>query len=234
VYGTDIMRHDLLALNPDTGQATVVGRLSGDPHPAPASGEPSLIYNLAWSPESRTLYALDFAGSAERLHTLHPDTGAMLTTVEIQLDRPDIDVIALGVDANGTLLAMVCCSEEDFSHLGRLDPTTGVLTRIGPTGFGPLVGLHFDPDFRTLYAITDFQSPPVLVALDPATGRGTAIARTDLPTSPTALAFTADGRLIVAGADRNLYELDLVTGASTLIGPTEVAFIPGMTLRVLR
>ena len=72
-----------------------------------------------------------------------------------------------------------------------------------------------------------------LVALDPATGQGTAIARTDLPTGPTALAFTADGRLIVAGRDRNLYELDPVTGASTLIGPTGVSYIGGMTLRVL-
>jgi hypothetical protein len=72
-----------------------------------------------------------------------------------------------------------------------------------------------------------------LVALDPATGQGTAIARTDLPTHAEALAFTADGRLVVVGIDDHLYELDPVTGASTLIGPTEVAFIPGMSLRVL-
>ena len=101
--------------------------------------------------------------------------------------------------------------------LGRLDPATGVLTRLGPTGFGLLVGLQFDADFRTLYAITSQQLPPVLVSLDPATGQGTAIARTDLPTRAMALAFTADGRLVVAGSDRNLYELDPVTGASTLM-----------------
>ena len=108
---------------------------------------------------------------------------------------------ALEVDANGALLALVCCHD-----LGRLDPATGVLTRLGPTGFGWLVGLHFDADFRTLYAIEyGGPVPPVLVALDPTTGQGTAIARTDLPTRATALAFTADGRLVAAGRNRDLY-----------------------------
>ena len=63
------------------------------------------------------------------------------------------------------------------------------------------------------------QIPPVLVALDPATGQGTAIAQTDLPTQAESLAFTADGRLVVAGSDGNLYELDPVTGASTADWP---------------
>jgi hypothetical protein len=65
-------------------------------------------------------------------------------------------------------------------------------------------------------------------------GRGTAIAQTDLPTRANALAFTADGRLLVAGDDGNLYQLDLRTGASTLIGPTGVEVVSGMSLRVLR
>jgi hypothetical protein len=61
-----------------------------------------------------------------------------------------------------------------------------------------------------------------------------AVAETDLPTQAKAMTFTADGRLLVAGSDGNLYELDPVTGASTRIGPTGVAFIAGMTLRVVR
>jgi hypothetical protein len=95
----------------------------------------------------------------------------------------------------------------DRLELGHLDPATGVVTLLGPTGFRTLFGLQFDADFRTLYAITGFQVPPVLVALDPATGQGTGIAQTDLPTRADTLAFTADGRLLVAGGDGNLYEL---------------------------
>ena len=82
------------------------------------------------------------------------------------------------------LAAVSFGSLDNASDLGRLDPATGVLTRLGPTGFRLLFGVKFDAAFRTLYAITGFQVPPVLVALDPATGQGTAIAQTDLPTRP--------------------------------------------------
>jgi hypothetical protein len=64
------------------------------------------------------------------------------------------------------------------------------------------------------------------------TGQGTAIARTDLPTQAYALAFLADGRLVVGGGDGNLYQLDPLTGASTLIGPTGVEAVSGMSQRV--
>jgi outer membrane protein assembly factor BamB len=72
-----------------------------------------------------------------------------------------------------------------------------------------------------------------LLTLDPATGQGTASAETNLPTSATALAFTADGRMVVAGGDGNLYQLNPATGASRLIGPTDVEVVDSMSLRVL-
>ncbi len=130
----------LLVLNPDTGQAIVLGPLTGDPNLA--SGAPSQLVELAWSPDGRTLYALGFGsigGSPQnRLHTLDPDTGAILTTVVVTLDRPArVPILtALGVDASGALLATVSFgSLGNASDLGRLDPATGVLTRLGPTGF---------------------------------------------------------------------------------------------------
>jgi hypothetical protein len=233
VYGIDGLRNALLVLNPATGQAAVLGSLNGDLHPL--TGQPSQIFAIAAAPDGRTLYARGFDGVAVAglLHTLDPDTGAIVTTVEITVDFAGF-LLALEVDTSGALLATVESFGVPTHHLGRFDPATGVLTLLGPTGFNNLIGLQFDPDYRTLYAITGLQIPPILVSLDPATGRGTAIARTDLPTLPTALAFTADGRLLVAGGDGNLYQLDPVTGASTLIGPTGVESIGDMTLRVLR
>jgi parallel beta-helix repeat protein len=233
VYGINTMRNDVLVLNPDTGQAVVLGSLARDP--SLTRGVLSQLFLIAWAPDGRTLYANSFdqISRSDRLHTLEPDTGAILNTVPA--GTPPGFLTGLAVDATGAVLATVCCTRLAVpAFLGRLDPVTGVLTRIGPTGFDVLFGMQFTPDFRTLYAITDPQVPPVLVSLDPATGRGTAIAQTDLPTRATALAFTADGRLVVAGHDGNLYELDPVTGASTLIGPTGVEFIGGMTLRVVR
>ena len=58
------------------------------------------------------------------------------------------------------------------------------------------------------------------------------LAETDLSTQVEAMTFTADGRLVAAGADGNLYELDPVTGAATLIGPMGVEVVRGMSLRV--
>ena len=153
------------------------------------------------------------------------------------LTNPPANLLsALVVDATGALLAAVGVDVFGIfpSDLWRLDPATGVLTRLGPTGVNALLGLAFTPDFRTLYAITGFELPPVLVSLDPATGRATPIAETDLPTQGESLAFTADGRLVVGGHDGNLYELDPATGASRLLGPTGVEVVSGMSLRVLR
>jgi hypothetical protein len=238
VYGINPLRNELLGVNPDTGQATVLGGLSGDLDPA--TGVLSKLSALAWSLDGRTLYALGEAfirgDFQQRLHTLDPDTSAVLTTVVVSLDHPSTSfpfLTALGVDANGELLATVSlASLGNISELGRLDPATGVLTRLGPTGFRLLFGVQLDPAFRTLYAITGQQLPPILVSLDPATGRGTAIAQTDLPTQAEALAFTADGRLVVAGSDGNLYQVDPVTGVSRLIGPTGVEVVSGLSLRV--
>ena len=46
-------------------------------------------------------------------------------------------------------------------------------------------------------------------------------------------ALLASVRIGYAPAKTGVYQLDPVTGASTLIGPTGDAFIGGMTLRVL-
>jgi Bacterial TSP3 repeat len=236
LYGTNTLHNDVLVLNPDTGQAAVLGPVTGGPNLA--RGAPSKLNSIVWSPADRTLYAYGSDSFSRYLHTLAPDTGAILTTVEVTGDPPGTEVgfvVALGFDASGAMLAVECCREMLLSTgLGYLDPATGVLTLIGPTGFGLLYGLQFDADFRTLDAITGSQIPPLLVSLDPATGQGTVIARTDLPTHATALTFTADGRLVVTGGNGNLYQLDPVTGASTLIGSTGVEAVGGMTLRVLR
>jgi hypothetical protein len=233
LYGLNALRNALLVFNPDTGQATVLGGL--------ATELQDQILTIAWSPDGRTLYAQGFAGSGgssaqPRLYTLDPDTGAILTTVVVPRERLLSIPTALGFDANGGLLAVV---QEDLangpSDLYRLDPVTGVLTRLGHTGFfRTLRGLQFDPAFRTLYTITGSEIPPVLVSLDPATGQGTAIAQTNLPTRAESLAFLADGRLVVAGSDDNLYQVDPVTGTSRLIGPTGVEMVSGMSLRVIR
>jgi hypothetical protein len=190
-----------------------------------------------WRQIANATPAIAFTGDTaqRRLHTLDPDTGAILTTVVITSDTGSTFVInALGSDARGTLLVTVNISGGSLSDLGRLDPATGEVTRLGPTGFGTLSGLVFDPTFRTLYTITGVPVPPALLTLDPSTGQGTVIVQTNLPTQARSLAFTADGRLVTGGSDGNLYQVDPVTGAATLIGPSGVEEVSGMSLRVRR
>ena len=159
-YGINEFRNELLILNSNTGQAAAIASLTGDA--GLATGEPSQLTDIAWSPDGRTLYALASAffdrGSLQnRLHTLDPDTGAILTTVVVTVDRPVSLLTTLRFDVSGTLLATVSFDQPtNPSDLGRLNPATGLLTRLGPTGFGALHGLAFDPAFRTLYAITGF------------------------------------------------------------------------------
>jgi hypothetical protein len=235
VYGLNTLQTELLVLNPDTGQAFAIGNIATDLQ--------HLLRHTAWSPDGRTLYAQGEAGLSVgledpaqlRLHTVDPDTGVVLTTVVVSVDQPITFLTSLVADANGAVLAAVSFgTSNNASDLWRLDPATGGRTRLGSTGSRLLAGLAFTPDFRTLYAITGLQIPPVLLTLDPATAQATPIARTDLPTRAESMAFTADGRLLVAGGDGNLYELDAVTGAATLLGPMGVGMVSGMSQRVLR
>ena len=90
LYGINALRNELLVLNPDTGQAVVLGPLTGDP--VLATGDPSR------SPISRgrrtAARCMRMASDVrrhrprDRLHTLDPDTGAILTTVVVTVDPP--------------------------------------------------------------------------------------------------------------------------------------------------
>ena len=62
LYGTNTLRNALLGVNPDMGQATVIGSLSGDLDLA--TGTLSQLFALAWSLDGRTLYAQAFAIAA--------------------------------------------------------------------------------------------------------------------------------------------------------------------------
>ena len=55
-YGINEFRNELLILNPNTGQAAAIAPLTGDA--GLATGEPSRLTDIAWSPDGRTLYAL--------------------------------------------------------------------------------------------------------------------------------------------------------------------------------
>ena len=90
-YGINEFRNELLILNSGHRTGGCLAPLTGDA--GLATGEPSQLTDIAWSPDGRTLYALasasfDAGSLQNRLHTLDPDTGAILTTVVVTVDRP--------------------------------------------------------------------------------------------------------------------------------------------------
>ena len=111
------------------------------------------------------------------------------------------------------------------STLYSIDPTTGVATVIGATGFDRISAMDFASD-GTLYATAQrpLAGPPVLITLDTTTGIGTEVGPTVNTTAFLAgLSIRSDGTLFVYDAiavDHTLYTLDLTTGAATLVGST--------------
>lgn len=135
LYNLDSGQRQLLTIDTDTAAATVIpGSLTGDP-----SG-------MAFD-STGMLYALDT--SLRQLLTVDKTTGAILTTTALSAALGS--VAGMDVDpATGTLY--VADGESDGTDtLYTLNPTTGVLTEVGPTGLPDgLAGLAFVPEPTTL------------------------------------------------------------------------------------
>jgi len=100
----------------------------------------------------------------------------------------------------------------DDRRLIELDGSTGEGREIGAVGYSDVDGLAFHPQTGVLYGVT-FGSNRIL-RIDPATGRGTTVARHVLEGfRPTDIAFHPDGRaFIVTGYTPRVWEVDLTTG----------------------
>jgi len=207
LYASDPQLNQLGTVDPSTGTFTIIG---------PFTGAPGGVTEIEWSPNGSTLYGTTGGGSSSIL-TIDPTTGTVLSSV----GHPFGALNGLEFDSGGTLLGVYIPFPGNPSDLAIVDPTTGMLTAIGPTGVSNIGGLAFDSTFTTLYGISSGGGavPPTLYSVSTITGAATPIATVALSAEASSLEFTADGRLITAGADGNLYEIDPGSGATTYIGP---------------
>ena len=210
----------LSTVNPNTGLVTIIGPF----------GTPNSITEIEWSPDGSTLYGTT-GGGTSTIHTIDPTTGVVLSTVG-QIPAGGA-LQGLEFNASGTLLGTHVPMGGMPSDLMTVNPVTGVLTMIGPTGFGPIGGLAFDSGFNTLYGITSgLTVPPILLSVNPSTGAAAQIAVTTMNAEASSLEFTADKRLVTAGNDGNFYEINPTTGVATLIGPlVNEPKLSGLSLR---
>lgn len=187
-------------------------------------GLPSVIGDIEWSPDGRTLYV---NAGTRQIYAVDP----FARIVERIARHPLGDLDAMELDADGALLGTLASLTADprMSRLIRIDLSTGQPTEIGSTDLGRINGLAFDRDFRILFGITN-DNPPDLLSLDRATGHATKIATTDLPGAASSLEVDLQGRLLTVSGGR-LFELDPLYGTATLIGGDGDDEIVGLSFR---
>lgn len=121
----------LFTVNASTGAATALpDSLAGDPS--------AMAFDAAGN-----LYVIDTA--LAKLHTVNKATGATLTT--LSLSRSLGAVAGMAVDPATGVFYVADGDSGGTDHLYTLDPTTGLLTDIGPTGLANgLAGLAIVPE----------------------------------------------------------------------------------------
>lgn len=121
----------LFTVNASTGAATAL--------PSSLAGDPSaMAFDAAGN-----LYVIDTA--LAKLHTVNKATGATLTT--LSLSRSLGAVAGMAVDPATGIFYVADGDSGGTDHLYTLDPTTGLLTDIGPTGLANgLAGLAIVPE----------------------------------------------------------------------------------------
>ena len=126
---------DLFIIDLATGIATLVGSTTID-----------RACGLCFAPNG-TLYCWE-----EDLHILNPNTGQIITTV--QTDAEFINSCA--VRADGTIFGTLCGQCTDAGDLLTVDPITGDLTFIGPSGQGFAGDLAFTPLSRNIPTLSEW------------------------------------------------------------------------------
>lgn len=119
------------------------------------------------------------------------------------------------------------------SSFYRIDLVSGTPTLLGPIGFNGVGALVSRPSFHVLYGTgaRPGSGVPVLLTIDPKTGKGTEIGPTGISANISDLAFNGSTTLYgyspVNDPDHSLYTFDLSTGAATLVGNTGLGFSGG-------
>lgn len=125
-------------------------------------------------------------------------------------------------------------ADEDESRLMILDPATGLGTPIGDIG-AETTGLAFQPLTNVLYGstaqiVSGTISPRALIRIDQATGAGTEVGLHGTSRPLADLAFDRTTGILYgwqANDSGDLYTVNLMTGAATLVGESGLMDLTG-------
>jgi outer membrane protein assembly factor BamB len=198
IYATGGVGTNLLTVDPNTGQAKVVGSF-GYPGSAPlAFGTDGKLYTVTDS--------MRHENARSQLAAVDPNTGKA-TPIGNPLDKT-VRIMALGPGPDGGLYA----SGVMENRLYRIDPQTGVFTEVGPfKGGKDVMDFAINPTDRAMYATT----PSALYRLDPKHAELTEVVRySNVPPSVMGIVFDRDGTLYATnyGGESALYRINPTTG----------------------
>jgi len=135
LYAASWNTNSLYTLNASTGAATLIGSL----------GMPGSVMDLAWDNQNNQMYAIASRQIGANtgpsvLYTVNLSTGAGTLVTNIPADPC---LMGLAIDHAGNFLATDLCTTN--TPLYQIDPGTGSLTNLGPTGVSYAMGGDIAP-----------------------------------------------------------------------------------------
>lgn len=174
---------------------------------------------LAYSIPAGLLYAIN---TDRQLFTIDPDNGAATLLGTVSSSGGTITALAFD-RVNSKIVGVM----QNTGQLAHIDPNQLTATGFGPSHFGIVGGLAFDPNTVRLYGIDDTASGSRLVSFDINTGAKTTIGPLGVGIKDcNGLAYVdADDSLYTIDADtESLLRVDRTTGAATVVGSTNGVF----------
>ena len=213
LFGITWFSNELVAINPATGEARVVGSL----------GETAFSYGIA--ARNGKLYTFDQV--TNRIREINPVTGKFVSSIAIGVSglqgEGDLTFRSDGV---GFLVSNLNANGQPVNDLYTFDITTGTAVRLGSTGVA-IDGLAFD-SAGTLYGLG--QGDATLYTINTTTGVATAVGAlgVDMNNPIAGMAFAPPGpngtEDIYASIDDRLHIIDKTTGAATPVSTDVLDF----------
>ena len=212
LFGITWFSNELVAINPMTGEARVIGSL----------GATAFSYGIA--ARDGKLYTFDQV--TNRIREINPVTGQFASSIAIGVSglQGEGD-LTFRSDGIGFLVSNLNANGEPVNDLYTFDITTGTSQRIGSTGVA-IDGLAFD-SAGTLYALG--QGDAMLYTINTTSGAATAVGSLGVdmnnPIAGMAFAPPSNGTEdLYASIDDRLHIINKSTGAATPVSTDVLDF----------
>jgi hypothetical protein len=211
IYATSGDGANLVTINPANGASTLIG-----------SSGTSGAYAAAFSPDGSTLYGiLGWNTSNDRLGKYNVATGTITPVSGNVFGVPAM--LALEVSSNGILYGGSWGTTNNFFSI---NPTTGIATIIGSTGFDSVMDFAFDSQ-GTLWAVNNFD----LWKINTGTGAATHVTAIQGTNNNPVMGIMFDGNDVLYATEYTsssvLYTINTTTGNATLVGNTGLFYAHG-------